>query len=262
LLSEVGTNFGFIVFNSGSYHEYFLRSKRALAYKIKRSKHKGKGARKPSNPGEEPDFYKMPPLPPEEPNRPQNVQKPNDPNISLFRSPALISSDSDSHRLRGQLDAFTHLLRNQSLDSFTMQHQPPLQPLPSIQPQRINSLLSNQGTLQPLSPLETLLSNNSLSNLLGSLSLPQPAHPLQQSMTDDPTLDAILSHAVVDATMVRRFQPDLSSNLAQSPLSLEQQVILAAQPQSATTAGLLSLQQQLNELLKQSRDKYEGNNTL
>ena len=48
------------------YHELFLRSKRHLAFRIRRVKIKGQGARKPANPKEEPDFYSKPFLPPEE----------------------------------------------------------------------------------------------------------------------------------------------------------------------------------------------------
>jgi hypothetical protein len=46
------------------YHELFLRSKRFLSHRIQRVKIKGKGARKPSSPETEPNFYSAPPLPP------------------------------------------------------------------------------------------------------------------------------------------------------------------------------------------------------
>jgi hypothetical protein len=48
----------------GYYHELFLRGKAFLSTSIKRMKIKGKGARKPSAPESEPDFYAMPFLPP------------------------------------------------------------------------------------------------------------------------------------------------------------------------------------------------------
>lgn len=41
------------------YHEYFLRGKRFLSNDIQRIKKKGNGARKPSSPLSEPDFYAM-----------------------------------------------------------------------------------------------------------------------------------------------------------------------------------------------------------
>jgi hypothetical protein len=47
----------------GYYHELFLRGKAFLSTSIKRMKIKGKGARKPSAPESEPDFYAMPFLP-------------------------------------------------------------------------------------------------------------------------------------------------------------------------------------------------------
>ena len=49
------------------YHELFLRGKRHLAHRIPRIKIKGKGARKPANPEQEPNFYEktfLPPTPP------------------------------------------------------------------------------------------------------------------------------------------------------------------------------------------------------
>ena len=45
------------------YHELFLRNKRHLAHRIHRMKIKGKGARKPAKPSEEPNFYQKPFLP-------------------------------------------------------------------------------------------------------------------------------------------------------------------------------------------------------
>jgi hypothetical protein len=45
------------------YHELFLRSKRFLSHRIQRIKIKGKGARKPSSPETEPNFYNAPYLP-------------------------------------------------------------------------------------------------------------------------------------------------------------------------------------------------------
>jgi hypothetical protein len=45
------------------YHELFLRGKRSLSHNIQRIKFKGTGARKPSSPKTEPDFYAMPYLP-------------------------------------------------------------------------------------------------------------------------------------------------------------------------------------------------------
>jgi hypothetical protein len=48
----------------GYYHELFLRSKRFLSHRIQRIKIKGKGARKPSSPETEPNFYSAPSLPP------------------------------------------------------------------------------------------------------------------------------------------------------------------------------------------------------
>jgi hypothetical protein len=47
----------------GYYHELFLRSKRFLAQRIQRIKIKGEGARKPSSPETEPNFYNVPYLP-------------------------------------------------------------------------------------------------------------------------------------------------------------------------------------------------------
>jgi len=47
----------------GYYHELFLRGKDFLAYRITRMKIKGKGARKPSSPETEPNFYSGPYLP-------------------------------------------------------------------------------------------------------------------------------------------------------------------------------------------------------
>jgi hypothetical protein len=44
----------------GYYHELFLRSKRFLSHRIQRSKVKGTGARKPSSPETEPNFYVAP----------------------------------------------------------------------------------------------------------------------------------------------------------------------------------------------------------
>lgn len=46
------------------YHELFLRSKKFLCRGIARMKVKGTGARMASNPDQEPNFYKMPPMPP------------------------------------------------------------------------------------------------------------------------------------------------------------------------------------------------------
>jgi len=48
----------------GYYHELFLRGKGFLAYRIQRIKIKGTGARKPSSPETEPNFYMTPYLPP------------------------------------------------------------------------------------------------------------------------------------------------------------------------------------------------------
>jgi hypothetical protein len=45
------------------YHELFLRSKRFLSHRIQRIKIKGKGARKPSSPETEPNFFSAPYLP-------------------------------------------------------------------------------------------------------------------------------------------------------------------------------------------------------
>jgi hypothetical protein len=45
------------------YHELFLRSKRFLSHRIQRVKIKGKGARKPSSPETEPNFFSAPYLP-------------------------------------------------------------------------------------------------------------------------------------------------------------------------------------------------------
>jgi hypothetical protein len=45
------------------YHERFLRNKRFLAHIIERIKVKGRGARKPSSPETEPNFYQLPYLP-------------------------------------------------------------------------------------------------------------------------------------------------------------------------------------------------------
>jgi hypothetical protein len=45
------------------YHELFLRSKRFLSHRIQRIKIKGKGARKPSSPETEPNFFNAPFLP-------------------------------------------------------------------------------------------------------------------------------------------------------------------------------------------------------
>lgn len=42
---------------NGYYHELFLRGKRFLAHRIPRSKLKGQGARKPTSPETEPNFY-------------------------------------------------------------------------------------------------------------------------------------------------------------------------------------------------------------
>jgi hypothetical protein len=47
----------------GYYHELFLRSKRFLSHRIHRVKIKGEGARKPSSPETEPNFYNAPYLP-------------------------------------------------------------------------------------------------------------------------------------------------------------------------------------------------------
>jgi hypothetical protein len=47
----------------GYYHELFLRSKRFLSHRIQRIKIKGTGARKPSSPETEPNFYNAPFLP-------------------------------------------------------------------------------------------------------------------------------------------------------------------------------------------------------
>jgi hypothetical protein len=47
----------------GYYHELFLRSKRFLSHRIQRVKVKGEGARKPSSPETEPNFYDAPYLP-------------------------------------------------------------------------------------------------------------------------------------------------------------------------------------------------------
>jgi hypothetical protein len=47
----------------GYYHELFLRSKRFLSHRIQRIKIKGLGARKPSSPETEPNFYNAPHLP-------------------------------------------------------------------------------------------------------------------------------------------------------------------------------------------------------
>ena len=44
----------------GYYHELFLRGRTLLALKMQRTKVKGTGARKPSQPDTEPDFYAMP----------------------------------------------------------------------------------------------------------------------------------------------------------------------------------------------------------
>lgn len=56
--------YGFIRITSGPdkgsyYHEYFLRGKEFLIHHIIRRKIKGTGARLPSNPNDEPDFYNM-----------------------------------------------------------------------------------------------------------------------------------------------------------------------------------------------------------
>jgi hypothetical protein len=45
------------------YHELFLRSKRFLSHRIQRIKIKGKGARKPSSPETQPNFFSAPYLP-------------------------------------------------------------------------------------------------------------------------------------------------------------------------------------------------------
>lgn len=60
------------------YHEKFLRSKRFLANQIERLKIKGTGARKPSNPQAEPNFYMRPFLPPTplEETKPKNSPAP------------------------------------------------------------------------------------------------------------------------------------------------------------------------------------------
>jgi hypothetical protein len=47
----------------GYYHELFLRNKRFLSHRIQRIKIKGTGARKPSSPETEPNFYNAPFLP-------------------------------------------------------------------------------------------------------------------------------------------------------------------------------------------------------
>jgi hypothetical protein len=47
----------------GYYHELFLRSKRFLSHRVQRIKIKGTGARKPSSPETEPNFYNAPFLP-------------------------------------------------------------------------------------------------------------------------------------------------------------------------------------------------------
>lgn len=60
----------------GYYHELFLRSKRFLSYRIQRLKVKGNGARKPSSPETEPDFYSYPCMPPSQFRKDKNGQHP------------------------------------------------------------------------------------------------------------------------------------------------------------------------------------------
>jgi hypothetical protein len=201
----------------------------------------------------------MPPLPPEEPTKLQNVYKTNDPNISLFRSPSLFLHGSESNRLRDQLDAFTNLMRDQSLNNLSrQQQQPSLQPLSPFQPQSLYPLLSTVA-LQHSSPLEALLSNNYVSNLLQNLSLPQQSPPQQEAIAENPTLEALLSRAVVDSSIARRLQQGLAPIPPGSPSSLEQQLLLAAQhdaqSQNTTAIEALMLYQQLNELLHKTRHK-------
>lgn len=55
---------------NGYYHELFLRGKRFLAHRIPRSKLKGQGARKPTSPETEPNFYLYNYLPAETKGKP------------------------------------------------------------------------------------------------------------------------------------------------------------------------------------------------
>ena len=49
-----------LFFPPAYYHEMFLRGRPGLAFRMKRTKYKGKGPRKPASPQSEPNFYHMP----------------------------------------------------------------------------------------------------------------------------------------------------------------------------------------------------------
>jgi hypothetical protein len=100
------------------YHELFLRSKSFLSRRIQRTKIKGEGARKPSSPETEPDFYNASSTPflpptrgPSKSHRFSNSMQPSGPIMNLvgsmslqqlLASPAFISShmQQQAHHVR------------------------------------------------------------------------------------------------------------------------------------------------------------------
>jgi hypothetical protein len=95
------------------YHELFLRSKRFLSHRIQRIKIKGKGARKPSSPETEPNFYSAPSLPPTKAHN-RNPWTPSVGNI-------LSSGPNINPGMEGQLSLYQQLAYPTNAASFQNQ---------------------------------------------------------------------------------------------------------------------------------------------
>jgi hypothetical protein len=121
----------------GYYHELFLRSKRFLSHRIQRIKIKGTGARKPSSPDTEPNFYDAPFLP-------STIIPSKNTRVSMVSSNMLVSGPNMYLDAGGSL-SLRQLRGFRALDA-SLQHQGQLAPPPLFRSSA--SLLQQQAQTQ------------------------------------------------------------------------------------------------------------------
>jgi hypothetical protein len=170
---------------NGYYHELFLRGKRSIAEKILRIKIKGTGARKPSSPETEPNFYFAPFLSAEEGGK-VNPRAIISPSLASLANHAMVSSAASGINSGLNFRHFAAAPRG-----YPPRGYPPLQsslhhsifessqrlPHDASQPPRLAFMLAAQRAQIPnnrqmyarMPPLDVMLArrNNALTALLG-----------------------------------------------------------------------------------------------